>query len=1017
MPTWTCAACEGANPGGTQFCGHCGSPREVPEEMLRGVVAGRIGDRLAEEGGNLPHERRLVTALFADVSGFTALADRLDPEQLLEVIDPVIGGLSSVVIPYEGYIEKFAGDALLALFGAPVAHEDDPERALLAALEMHRELARLVEKLPYDADLTLHVGVNSGHGIGRILGSAARTDYAVLGDSVILAQRLESAAPKGETYVSHMTYKLTRHRFEFEPIGELTLKGKAEPVTAWRLVGERALSPSARPARTPMIGRVRELGQFVETFDGLANAGAVVTVTGEPGVGKSRLGEEARAAAEERGFQWLQARCLSYGAALPYWPFADLLRHVDEAGARANPFLARLLGVESPETAGLEPEALQRAIHTAFSTWLTELTRDHPVVLAVEDVHWIDSASLALLSELARLVERAPLALVLSARPEADADLAVTFSGAGAIAIRLTPLDESGVGELLEAILLSPPPKELASFLGRRSAGNPFFVQELVRALEQSGTLARADDGRWSLSPGWDARDLPLTVEEVLGSRMDLLPVATASVLQTASVIGRRVPLPLLGAVATDVPDLRSLLDQLVAAAFLDRTHDDGLEVVIFRHALVQDVAYERLLRRRRRELHCRVADQAEALYGAGDDTVDLLARHLYLGGAGTRAVAYLRRAGNRARGLYANEEAILHLARALELIPEDCELRLDVADLHELVGSYDKALHLYLHVRDEVNDVRAWRGAVSALRKKGECDAALTLIEDAFSALGEDVDDSALWLDRGITLSITGLHDPAVRALETGLSAARIHANETVEGQLLTQLARLEGSDGRGELALEHSHRAQEIFGRQDDPRRLATTLRATGVINAQLGRLTDAADVLRRGLELAYRVGSAEEIAASLLNLALVERTQGNYETAIGHTRDAIGEFERIGHGPGVAQGYCNLAAYLEESDQLDAALDCCMRAQALANSIGHKVAIADSKNTLACVWLKREEFTVAAETAEEAAALYLEAGDEAQARDVLGIAADAYARAGEDEKARDCRSRASGLVTSSV
>jgi tetratricopeptide (TPR) repeat protein len=305
----------------------------------------------------------------------------------------------------------------------------------------------------------------------------------------------------------------------------------------------------------------------------------------------------------------------------------------------------------------------------------------------------------------------------------------------------------------------------------------------------------------------------------------------------------------------------------------------------------------------------------------------------------------------------------------------------------------------------------------VSALRKKGECDAALTLIEDAFSALGEDVDESGLWLDRGITLSITGLHDPAVRALETGLSAARVHANETVEGQLLTQLARLEGSDGRGELALEHSHRAQEIFGRQDDPRRLATTLRATGVINAQLGRLTDAADVLRRGLELAYRVGSAEEIAASLLNLALVERTQGNYETAIGHTRDAIGEFERIGHGPGVAQGYCNLAAYLEESDQLDAALECCTRAQALASAIGHKVAIADSKNTLACVWLKREEFSVAAESAEEAAVIYLEAGDEAQARDVLGIAADAYARAGEDEKARDCRSRASGLLSSSV
>jgi adenylate cyclase len=1023
MSQWTCAACGGPNPEGTRFCGHCGLARspgpaepEVSEEHLRGVISGRIGNRLSEEGGNLPHERRLVTALFADVSGFTTLADRLDPEQLLEVIDPVIGSLCSVVTLYEGYIEKFAGDALLALFGAPIAHEDDPERALLAALDMHRELARLVKDLPHEAELTLHVGINSGHGIGRILGSEARTDYAVLGDSVILAQRLESAAPKGETYVSQLTYELTRRRFNFESVGELTLKGKAKPVTAWRLLDERVHPAPARPARAAMIGRAHELAQVVETLDGLANgSGAVVTVIGEPGVGKSRLGEEARSAAETHSVRWLQARCLSYGAALPYWPFADLLRHVDEEAARANPFLARILGTESPETSGLEPEALQRAVHAAFSAWLTQLGRKGPIVVAVEDVHWVDSASLALLSELARVSARAPIALFLSARPEADAILADTFSDR--IAVRLTPLDESGVSELVEAILGTPPPQGLASFLGRRSAGNPFFVQELIRALEQSDALACDDDGRWRLRPGWDARDLPLTVEEVLGSRMDLLPVAAGTALQTASVIGRRVPLPLLRAVATEVPRLDESLEELVASAFLDRTSEDGTEVMVFRHALVQDVAYERLLRRRRRDLHRRVADEAEALYGADDDTIDLLARHLYLGEAGPKAITYLRRAGERARGLYANEEAILHFARTLELVPRDNELRLEIADLYELVGNYDEAWRLYVQVRDEVNDVRAWRGAVIALRKKGEYERALALIDDAFSALGEGDDESAFWLDRGITFSITGAHELAVQALETGLTSARVRANETVEAQLLTQLARLEIGDGRGTLALEHSRRAQEILERHGDLRRLATSLRVVGVINAQLARLDDALDVLRRGLELAYRVGSAEEIAACLLNLALVEREQGNYEEAIRHTRDAIDEFERIGHAPGVAQSYCNLAAYLEESNQLDAALEHCRKAEALGQAIGHKVAIADSKNTLACVQLKREEFVAAGESAEQATALYFQVGDESQAREALEIAADAWTRAGEDEKARDCRSRASGLVTTPV
>ena len=287
---WTCTACGGENPHGTRFCGHCGAAADAAAneaspitreqdtaQALRSFVAGPVADRLVEAGGTLPEERRLITALFADVSGFTSLADRLDPENLLEVIDPVIAALSSVVGRHSGYVEKFAGDALMALFGAPVSHEDDAARALRTAQEMHAELARIAPTLPHEAELTLHVGVNSGHGIARILGSEARMDYAVLGDSVILAQRLESAAPPGETYVSDATVRLTEDAFHFESVGELQLKGKAEPVQAWRLVGER---PRARArGAASLVGRERELMAVARARDG-----AVVTVTGEAGV-------------------------------------------------------------------------------------------------------------------------------------------------------------------------------------------------------------------------------------------------------------------------------------------------------------------------------------------------------------------------------------------------------------------------------------------------------------------------------------------------------------------------------------------------------------------------------------------------------------------------------------------------------------------------------------------------------------------------------------------------------------
>src|SRR5207249_823301 len=239
------------------------------------------------------------------------------------------------------------------------------------------------------------------------------------------------------------------------------------------------------------------------------------------------------------------------------------------------------------------------------------------------------------------------------------------------------------------AVLDGTPPDDLVDFVSRRTSGNPFFIQELLRAVRDGGALA-AVDGRLEMRAGWDERRLPPTIEGVLAARIDLLPREAANVLQTASVIGRRVRVALLAAVAGKL-ELEPQLDELLRAGFLEHALEDDERVVVFHHALVQDAAYSRLLRRRQRELHLRVADNAESLYGSGDHVIDLLARHLYLGGS-EKAIEYLRRAGGRALRLYANEEAILHFGRALELSPDDIELRLQVADLHELVGDYDEA-------------------------------------------------------------------------------------------------------------------------------------------------------------------------------------------------------------------------------------------------------------------------------------------------------------------------------------
>ena len=1044
-----------------RFCGHCGASAALEAEpaaetgavtdALRSFVAGPVADKLIESGGHVPEERRLITALFADVSGFTALADRLETEDLLEVIDPVISTLSAVVSRYEGYVEKFAGDALLALFGAPIAHEDDSSRALLVALEMHRELARISPALPHQADLTLHVGVNSGHGIARILGSEARMDYGVLGDAVILAQRLESAAPPGETYVSEPTFRLTRKHFDFAWVGDLTLKGKSEPVPAWRLLGQRSrpkLDPDESSA-TSFVGRRKELAAAKSALaDAETGHGTVLTVVGEAGVGKSRLTREIRAVAATRGFRWLETRCLSYGHALPYWPYTTLLRGLSGARPDENPpavrerlqaflaaegaddtlpFFARLLGLPLDgleRVAELEPEPFRRGLHDAFVRWLTTASSTDPVVLAIEDLHWIDAASLALTAELTGAAASHHVLVYATGRPDALMSVDGLHAAEGDdTRITLEPLDADAVDELLAALLPGSLPDGFAQPLFDRTRGNPFFVEEIVRSLKETNVLS-LDAGVWRMQRGWNEAAVPTTVEGAVAARIDLLPPEGAGVLQTASVIGRRFRLPLLMAVEPSVASRPDVVAELVERGFLDRIAlDDGADLV-FHHAIVQEVAYARMLRRRRRDLHRTVADAAEALYGSGDEVLDLLARHLYLGEAGAKAIDYLVRAGRRARQLFANAEAIVHLERAAEVAAREpklaesrADILIDLAELHELVGEYDRALDLYGQVRSQWHDVRAWRGAAAVLRKRGEYEQALEVVNDGFADSGlRDADLTPLWLEQGWILSVMGRFDQAIDSLEAALLNAS-GTRSVYVAQVLLQLARAETVEGRLESALERCFIAKAIFEELGDLSGDATTHRIVGDVYRSLGKLNEAEEWLRRGLEVAERTGSVEEIGGCLVNLALVEQQRGAYANAIEHNRRAIAEFERFGHASGRAQGYANLAWTLSDAGEFDEALEFCEKALELARSLGLSLTVADVYDTIASIELGRGDSALAGAKAEEAAALYLDLGAAPRAVGSLELAAKAWERAGDEERARTSRARARDLLVESA
>jgi class 3 adenylate cyclase/tetratricopeptide (TPR) repeat protein len=903
--------------------------------------------------------------LFADISGFSELTGRVDTEELLEVIDPVVSALGNVVGRFGGAVEKYAGDAILALFCAPVAHDDDAARALQTAEAMHRELAELVPELgPDAANLRLHIGVNSGHGIGRVMGSDIRHDYGVLGDVVVLAQRLEAAAPPGETYVGATTYELARKQFDLEPLGELTVKGKAEPVQAWRLAGPRAGGSAAAASVEPTLsGRERELtllGELVGLRAGVA------FVVGEAGAGKTVLCQAVRTRAESAGLQWLAARCISYGGELPYWPFADLFRRsfgladatqpaalalleaelAELALTEALPFVAALCGV-GEEVTELDAQSFQIRLHESVVAVLHEIARRQPTILHLDDLHWADGPTVALLRKVIELCGETSLLVLVSTRPDGLSLLDELEAGASGSTVRidLEPLAEGAVREIATRILGTPPSEALVGELLERTRGNPFFVEEVTRSLAERDELFQ-QDGEWHTRPGWDADQVPLTVEGILAARVDSLAEPERDALEVLSVVGRRADAALARAVSGKI-DLA--VPALVEAGMLDPPSETS-HVLSFHHPLIQQVVYSRLLRRRRARLHSLVGEAAQQLYGVDESTVDLFARHFHLGEEPEKAYPYLLRAADRAERLFANEQALTQLRRALELadaVPGAADHRLDLllrcARLEETMGRYEEAISLY-HEVAEAGHLRAAVGEAEILRKVGRWDEAVACLQRAREAHPAPAPSelAALALEDGLVLRIRGDLDGASDAFEAGLAAAAGH-DSALEAELLLETGFTLRHKGRLQEGLPYATRARVMFEHAGDLPRLATALRVLGGIQCDVADaagdregMEQARETLEQAQSLAGRVGNAEEQAASLINLAVTTGYLGDYEAALETDRRALAAFESAGLKAGVACAWCNIAEHLSQLGEWGRALDAARQGLAVAEEI---------------------------------------------------------------------------------
>ena len=660
-----------------------------------------LAEKILTSRSALAGERKQVTVLFADLKGsMELLADR-DPEEARQLLDPVLERMMAAVHRYEGTVNQVMGDGIMALFGAPIAHEDHAVRACYAALAMQEAIRRYSDEVRrvHGIEVQIRVGLNSGEVVVRAIGNDLHMDYSAIGQTTHLAARMEQLAPPGSIRLTADTLRLAEGWVQVTPLGPVPVKGLPDPVEVCELVGagpaRTRLQAFAARGLTPFVGRQAELAALHQALEQAgAGHGQVVAVIGEPGVGKTRLFHEFTHASRTQGWLLLESSSTSYGKATPYLPVIDLLKAyfqiedrddgrrmrekltgrlltLDPAlGPTLPAFLALLeVPVEDPHWQALDPAQRRQRTLDALKRLLLRESQVQPLLLVFENLHWIDAETQVFLDGLVESLPAARLLLLVNYRPEYQHGWRTkTYY----TQLRLDPLPPASAETLLHSLLGDDPGLEpLKQRLIERTQGNPFFLEESVRTLVETQVLV-GDQGAYRLARALPSIQVPATVQAVLAARIDRLPPEEKQLLQTAAVIGTEVPLALLQAMA-EVPEepLRLGLTHLQAAEFLYETRLFPEHEYTFKHALTQQVAYETLLQERRRALHARIVEALEAL--AGDrvaEQVERLAHHALRGEVWDKALAYCRQAGEKAMARSAYREAVGYFEQALSALP-----------------------------------------------------------------------------------------------------------------------------------------------------------------------------------------------------------------------------------------------------------------------------------------------------------------------------------------------------------
>ena len=971
-----CPSCGTELPARARFCNECGhalaaapswEPRlAAPESYTPRHLAERIlTTRSALEG-----ERKQVTVLFVDVSGFTRMSERLDPEDVHGLMRRAFELMLEAVHRYEGTVNQFLGDGIMALFGAPLAHEDHPRRAVNAALAIRAALDDYRHELTRRHGITFEVrqGLNTGLVVVGSIGTDLRMDYTAVGDTTNVAARLQQAADRGRILLSAATWRLVEGYCHARPLGPLSLKGKADPVAAWEVVAARQertrLDVAAERGLTPLVGRARELDRLREAFDRTrAGHGQVMFVVGEAGIGKSRLLHEFHQTLEDEA-TWLEGRCVPYGRGIALHPVIDMLKRtfrVEEGDSEAGiarkidrgvlrlgedlrpllPAFRHLLSIDPGDSAlvSLHPRERRAEIFDALRRLLVRASEVRPQVQVFEDVHWMDQATGESLLFIADSIPRNRILQVLTYRPGWIHPFEERTYHARVVLDALSAEESRRMTEsLLAAGRL---PEELAGLVVRKAEGNPFFVEEVVRSLQEVGALRLTGAG-YVLTRPLDEIVIPDTVQDVIMARIDRLAEEPKRALQLASVIGREFTRRLLDQIADSGDRTELWLRELKALELIYEKSVFPELAYMFKHALTHEVTYNSLLIQRRKDLHGMIARAVEQLYADRlPEHYEVLAHHYARAEEWGKALEYLEWAADKAARAYANREAIGFLEQALAVAARP-ELGVD---LGRRVAIHRQKAELHMGLSDFLTGRAEWQRVLDLAREAGDRTGEVVAlgamsfastfahdfdlaVEQAHAAIGAGTDGNVeqvlapAHLTLGIVHAVTGRLVEAPPEMGRALAIARRAGYAPTQSLSLTLSGMLRNweadwaqafplqAEGH-RIAREHNllipllqnHFAQGVAltgaGRYDEGQaiiegglalalkvgdeihhhRLLNTL---GWLRADLGDLAGALELNRRGAEGGRKRGDAETASNAELNMADIYLTRGDLSAA---------------------------------------------------------------------------------------------------------------------------------------